>query len=192
MDKHELRIMQKGRLASFTGKEAESAALSAMLASLPELASCDALLAYSPLPSEPSIAWESLGKDVLYPYIAGSGSMEFGRGPLIRKGAFGIMEPKREAACYRRGLAAVPLLGWGRDMARLGRGGGYYDRYIEANRERLVTVGIAFSVSYIEGFTGEAHDAIMDIIITPSSVLRRPGMRAWQGSAWQQDSHGQR
>ena len=160
----------------------ESEAIQKALLSLPELDFSDTLLAYSPLPSEPAIDWKLLGKKILYPFVCDD-VMCFGDGPLIASGPFGIMEPERIEAEYDKALMAVPLLGWSHDMQRLGRGGGYYDRYIAGNRDRLLTIGLSFSVSYIPDFEGEPHDASLDIIITPSAVVRNPALKALKGTS---------
>jgi 5-formyltetrahydrofolate cyclo-ligase len=54
---------------------------------------------------------------------------------------------------------AFDLLG-----ARLGRGGGYYDRYLE--QKEVVKIGLAWSEQLIEKVPVESHDSFMDFIIT--------------------------
>ena len=86
-----------------------------------------------------------------------------------------LADDPRVLADYDSALMLVPLLGYSRHLQRLGRGGGFYDRYIAANKERIITAGIAFSISLLEDFEGEDHDAVLDMVITPDSVVRNPG-----------------
>lgn len=181
MDKTALRKMQIAKLRGFDGKDRETEILEDLMMNLPELSFSGTLLAYSALTdTEPDIRWEKSGKKVLYPYVIGDGRMAFAAGPLIRKGKYGIPEPEGIEAQYGRALMIVPLIGWGDDFRRLGRGGGYYDRYIAENRDRLITIGAGFTPSFLPSFHGDVHDIPLDIIITADGVRRNPARRAWR------------
>ena len=66
---------------------------------------------------------------------------------------------------YEKAVILVPLLAYDRENCRLGRGGGYYDRYIHKNREKLFSVGIAYSVSRAEALPHDSWDERLDLII---------------------------
>ena len=67
---------------------------------------------------------------------------------------------------YEKGLMLIPVIALDKDGYRLGRGGGFYDRYIEKNRSRLYIVALAFTPSLIEDFKKEPFDVHVDKIIT--------------------------
>ena len=64
----------------------------------------------------------------------------------------------------------LPGRAFDRQGARLGRGGGFYDRVLEGSRQ--LKIGLAWDIQiHIEDLPRESHDAAMDAIITESFVL---------------------
>ena len=82
------------------------------------------------------------------------------------KGAYGIAEPDRERSgrimIDQIDLIIVPGLAFGRDLYRLGRGGGYYDRLL--NGAGAFKLGLALKEQITERVPREAWDAKMDAV----------------------------
>ena len=122
-------------------------------------------------------AWE-LGKKVYVPRVAGK-EMEFYRiysFEDLEKGAYGILEPKKECPVYEAGegqttLAILPGSVFDEKKNRVGYGGGFYDRFLENLRKDAVTIGIAFDLQIFDEVPKEPHDAQLDYIVTESRIL---------------------
>ena len=169
MDRTELRKAIKRRIMAID-RSAESEAILSILVSLDEYRNAKTLLAYFPLSDEPDITPLLNDGRILLPYIDGS-DMRFSASKAFHRSRYGFMEPEGIEAAYDRALMLVPLLGYNGRLYRLGRGGGFYDRYIRDNRERITTVGLAFSASFTQEFIEEEHDAALDALITPEGRI---------------------
>ena len=87
----------------------------------------------------------------------------------LAPGAFGIPEPQGEAADPASiDLTLVPGAAFDKSGGRLGRGGGYYDRYLPLVRG--LTVGLAFECQMLETVPREAHDIGIQRVVTESAV----------------------
>ncbi len=86
-------------------------------------------------------------------------------------GAYGINEPITEAhtTLPKGAVAIVPAVAFDRCGNRLGRGKGYYDRFL-ADYE-VVKIGVALDFQLYNQLPTHPHDIAMDIIVTPSEVI---------------------
>jgi 5,10-methenyltetrahydrofolate synthetase len=66
-----------------------------------------------------------------------------------------------------KGIVVVPLFGFNSTNHRLGRGGGFYDKLLQATRP--IAIGIGTESRRVE-FVPEPHDQPMDYIITEKGV----------------------
>ena len=96
---------------------------------------------------------------------------------------FEVPEPVRGDPVDAGALGAVlvPGLAFDRWGARLGRGAGFYDRFLEpldtAPRvPRLI--GVCFDEQVLERVPVEAHDRRVDVLVTPSAVIECEGSRS--------------
>jgi len=71
-----------------------------------------------------------------------------------------VWRPERETLCLVPGLAFSATPGEG--AFRLGRGGGYYDRWLAEYRTHALALGIGFSVQTVESLPQEPHDQPLD------------------------------
>jgi len=87
----------------------------------------------------------------------------------LRRGAYGILEPKPARGCQGRvrelDLVVAPGLGFDAKGRRLGRGGGYFDRLLKKAR-RAEKIGVAFREQMIKNVPVGPNDISMDQVIT--------------------------
>ncbi len=87
----------------------------------------------------------------------------------VRTGAYGILEPRRFQS--RLGnprqleWIAVPGLAFSRKGNRLGRGEGYFDRFLK-KASAAQKVGLAFREQIASGIPMEKHDVPVDEVVT--------------------------
>jgi 5-formyltetrahydrofolate cyclo-ligase len=87
----------------------------------------------------------------------------------LRPGAYGILEPVRRPAGRHEtvvfDLIVVPGLGFDRRGGRLGRGAGYYDRFLK-NQKGACKVGLSFREQLVRKIPMTRHDASVDCVMT--------------------------
>ncbi len=109
------------------------------------------------------------GKTVLLPVVVGEKDMELRRysGPQdLQGGFFNIMEPvgERFTDYSRIDVAVVPGMSFDTRGNRLGRGKGYYDRFLP-RLEQAYKIGVCFDFQKMPGIPTEENDVRMDIVI---------------------------
>lgn len=130
-------------------------------------AQCAAL--YYPVRQEADIfSYCTKGRDYALPRVLDDQNMKFYPAENLAPGAFGIPEPQGDQEIVPD-VIVVPMLCFC-DGYRVGYGKGYYDRYLSSHPQCL-RVGIAYDEQ--EGiFTPQAWDERLDVIVTPTRVLR--------------------
>lgn len=179
MLKSDLRALVRTRKRAHSAAElaAFSAAAVARLAAHPRLLAAQRVLLYYSLPDE--IDTHALadrlvaaGKTVVLPHVVGDGLMCLRRytGPSdLRTGAFGIMEPAGadyDANAEGLDVAVVPGMAFDRSGHRLGRGKGYYDRFLAALARAPYIIGLCFPFQLVESVPVAAHDVAVDEVIS--------------------------
>mgnify|MGYP002623221238 CR=1 FL=1 len=181
--KAELRkaIREARRALDQNERQVQAAAVAEHIAHLPQLSLMHGgvLLAYMPMRYELDILpavlkLRGLGFEIAFPLC----TEEHGLRLLIppedgfRKGAYGITEPvpelSREVAPEDLAAILLPAIGFDKSFARLGQGGGYYDRLLA--KTSCLTVACGFDCQLVERVPTEPFDRKVDIIVTPSWV----------------------
>ena len=143
MTKQEVRRFAAQQRAALD-LSAVGAGMAKVLFALPAWQSADTVLCFAALPDEPdtdAILRRALaeGKRLLLPRVLSKTEMDWVEITALTQlvpGHFGIAEPPADlpptdpAALPGRLLALVPCMAAGQDGTRLGRGGGYYDRFL--------------------------------------------------------------
>lgn len=165
-----------------------SRAICERLFTTPEWRSAEVVLTFLPMPEEVdtgpilSRAAES-GKTVAVPRVVGPELLfhiipeHFEAWELH---SYGMREPGRDLpvlalAEEHRGklLVVTPGLAFDRACGRLGRGGGFYDRFLAAAGPFGVSAGVCFSVQLIDEVPRDEHDRPVDLVVTEHEVIYR-------------------
>jgi len=113
------------------------------------------LMVYEPLAVEPDVAilveWANAnGVDVFVPEVAG---------PDLR-----VMPGDVDPTTID--FIVVPGLAFTRDAARLGQGGGHFDRFLPLLADGCLRIGVAFREQIVDGLPVESHDVTLDLVVT--------------------------
>lgn len=156
-------------------RRASDALLTSRLLSSPEYQRAGCLFLYLGVGFEPDtrpVIENALsgGRRVALPIITGPGRMEareIGSLEELVPGRFAIPAPPADSSLIPPGafdLILVPGAAFTRGGKRLGRGGGYYDRYLP--RSSGTKIALARGIQLFEELPAEPHDIPMDLLIT--------------------------
>ncbi|MBW0000728.1 MAG: 5-formyltetrahydrofolate cyclo-ligase [Verrucomicrobia bacterium] len=152
-------------------RRARSLAICERLIPFIRQAGCIAL--FAPRPDEPDLTcldsaglWS--GRTVLFPTLENS-TPAFASAKdwaELQRGKFGLLTPIQPASSLEPHLVLVPGLAFSRQGDRLGRGAGFYDRYLAALDAAVTTVGVAFHLQLIDDLPRDAHDVRVRTVVT--------------------------
>lgn len=115
-------------------------------------------------------------KKILLPVIEGNELRLFpysGKESL-KSGVFGIQEPVGNQPTVPDNeidLIVIPGIAFDRNMNRIGRGKGYYDRLLSTTT--ATKAGLCFHFQLVEDVPSESFDKKMDILITNKEIIDR-------------------
>ena len=151
----------------------------------PRLAGREPVAAFSATRNEVDLAplyqkMLAAGVTVCFPRVEGPGAMVFAEVETLadlQPGAYGILEPTGPALPIETiEVFLVPGLGFDRHGARLGFGGGYYDRALSGLREVCgkvpLLLGIGYSCQVLDTeLPTDDWDVRLDSVITEAGVI---------------------
>lgn len=153
----------------------QSACIVRRLSAHPRFVTAQTVLLFCSLPDEPSL-WPLLEtlpneKRILLPIVEGEDMYvkEFRGMADLARGAFRIPEPSgpRFAAYSAINLVVVPGVAFDRAGRRLGRGRGYYDRFLaQPELSRAYKIGLCFPFQIVDAVPAEPWDMTMDEILS--------------------------
>lgn len=92
----------------------------------------------------------------------------------LTAGHFGIPHPRvttRRVPLKSLGLVVVPGVAFDRRGHRLGRGGGYFDRFLARLPSRAKRVGLAFGFQFVGKLPAESHDLPVCAVVTEKEAV---------------------
>lgn len=112
------------------------------------------------------------GKRVSVPKIVGKQivPVQISAESVFEKNRYGIFEPTNGMKVEDTDLCIIPLVAFSRNKARLGHGGGYYDRFLSDFHG--FKLAIALSVQETEFIPRDENDIFMDMIITEKEIIK--------------------
>ncbi|MFA5570893.1 MAG: 5-formyltetrahydrofolate cyclo-ligase [Sphaerochaetaceae bacterium] len=87
-----------------------------------------------------------------------------------------ILEPPHTSSLYSESdfnstLIIVPAVAYDVEKRRLGRGGGYYDRYLGNSKSHAFALGVCFDIQLLDYLPTLDHDQRVDAIISYETSL---------------------
>ncbi len=174
MDKKELRREMKRRNTAMTPGQRVVASRRIMrrIEASEAFAAAHCVALFCALRDEPAtgemLARWHCGKRLALPRVEGFEMRFFEYDPeTLVPGAFGIIEPgpaARPCDPAEIDLMVVPGVAFTLSGARLGRGRGYYDKYLSQPAVRAVKIGVCYEHQLVRELPTEAHDIVMDCV----------------------------
>ncbi len=87
----------------------------------------------------------------------------------LEVGPFGMLQPAADAEVLVPEVLFIPLVGFTATGARLGQGGGHYDRWL-AEHPPVLAVGLAWDAQLCDALPTEPHDIALDAVVTPTRI----------------------
>lgn len=176
-EKQTLRAQMKAALMAFSGKTAASERIRDFLQNSGLWKTSTVIYGFAPLGSEPDWRGEVWppGKTLAFPQVTETG-LNFTVGRDFHPGAHGVRELADAAPAGPADLVLVPGLAFDALGYRLGRGGGYYDRFLESLAPpRPILCGVCFACQIVPKIPWEPHDARVDFVMSEAGLLSTSG-----------------
>lgn len=179
--KHAIRSQVGKKLRAWAPAH-RGAASAAVCARLKPWLTDEGVLLYAALPDEVDVTplFATLldaGRALLLPRVQGDVMVPV---PItdpaaqLVSGAFGILEPHPDlAAAWPMEVGTVVLPGRAFDLHghRLGRGKGYYDRFLAQLSPDVARIGVCFEMQVVDDLPVASHDIPAHVVVTESRLI---------------------
>ena len=165
----------KGALRAFSEGQAASARVREALWASAAWRAATVIYGYRPLRSEPDWLGTGTGeKTIAYPKLTPAG-LRFVTARTFESGPSGVEEPVDGVPAPPPDLILVPGLAFDPAGRRLGRGGGFYDRFLAAQSNFWgVVCGVCFSFQIVSRVPNEPHDMRVACLLSEKGWERIP------------------
>ena len=185
MNKKKQRLKAKHALASMSSSTLNNAsiAISECLGAIASIESATTIMSFLPLSQEVDLrtlmqCWIEEGKTVCVPIVnwddrvMQAGLLTSTESHALSETRHGLREPKERINIPTEliDVVLVPGLAFDALGGRLGRGGGFYDRFLALVRPPL-SIGVAFDEQMVDHLTIEPHDYRLTAIATPMGLV---------------------
>lgn len=176
-DKKRVRelLAQKRRLLSKEDIAEQSSKVVAAVEQMPSFQSAKTVLIYYPTHNEVDllslIKRYKKEKTFLFPVVHRKTmtACPYEGNAKMHRGKFNIPEPTTEPYVGDIDLILVPGVGFDKSGNRLGRGGGYYDKFITRLGRKTLLVGVGYDFQLVEEIPANSWDKRLDYVVTPSN-----------------------
>ena len=186
--KDEIRKIVAARKQAIDDTREMSQRVMMQLLSLQEMTTCSVVMSYVDFGREvrtvPLISdLLNQGKQVVVPYCE-KGEIQLFRIKTLKElapGYFGILEPKielrhlsdRRVQPDELNLILVPGVAFDAKGGRLGRGMGYYDRFLKKTPKDTLKIGLAFNFQMFDAIPMSENDSYVDVVATENNLYIR-------------------
>lgn len=180
MEKKELRSQIKLLKKQHTKEQLleQSERILAQLEQHPSFVKAERVMLYSALPDEVQTQaflekWH-LKKTIILPTVVGDDiiPVAYGMDTAFAVGDFNILEPQNEPYNGDFDLIVVPGVAFDRQGNRIGRGRGYYDRFLCQHLD-VERIGLCFDFQLVDEVPTEPLDIRMDEVISGAQPVER-------------------
>jgi len=188
LTKDEIRKMIADRKQAISDTSEMSRQVISRLSALPEMATSSVIMTYVDFGKEVrtvSLISELFNqrKRVVVPYCVENEIQLFWLKNLkeLAPGYLGILEPKIEIRCLsdrhvrpeELHLILVPGMAFDPHGGRLGRGKGYYDRFLKKTAKNCLRIGLAFDWQMFDAIPMTENDHYLDVVATENDLFFR-------------------
>lgn len=164
-----MRNMKKRQDPAQLAKDSEQ--IMGILENTPAFKNAQTVMLYSSLPDEVSTTafvekWRNR-KRIILPTVVGDDivPVELTSDTTFAVGDFNILEPQNRPYAGSYDLIVVPGMAFDPIGNRLGRGKGYYDRFL-SQHPSVTKIGVCFDFQLVEQVPTEPNDIRMDAVLT--------------------------